>query len=359
MKRRIAVGLFLAATACVPGATLAWASFAYYLAPDVPANLAGVDYLPWEIVLSSNGAYASMLLLGDDMSVGALHRLPSGDWLLVPAMPVVGWGGTTVQTRDVVRFNGVTPTLYFAGGAAGVPEGVRIDAVMLDTSGTLILSFDVPVNIGGVEYGPGDLVRFTGGVFSLYWGAAAAGVPPDVNLVGVGLDVASQLVVSFDVPVNLGGTEYLPGTLVAWTGAGFLPYAVDPAWPPSVQLHDFAFRPPAGVVPDGGAAPGVPLMVSRTGTTLTLSWGSSCSLSDSDYEVYEGTIGSNYSHTRKSCTTGGATSISFAEPAINAYYLVVPKNAVSEGSYGRSSSGAERPQGLTVCLPQQAALTCP
>jgi hypothetical protein len=41
------------------------------------------------------------------------------------------------------------------------------------------------------------------------------------------------------------------------------------------------------------------------------------------------------------------------------YYLVVPKNAVSEGSYGQASSGAEIPPGSTACAPQQIALTCP
>lgn len=358
MTKRSALALFLAVTACVPGPTLTWAGYAYYLAPDVPANLGGVDYLPWEIVLSSNAVYASFLLLGDDMTLQALHRLPSGDWLLVPATPV-GSGVTAIEPRDVVRFDGVTSTLYFDGGAAGIPENVRIDALVLDTLGRLVLSFDVPVNLGGVEYGQSDLVRFAGGAFSLDWDAAAAGVPPGANLVGAGLDVTDQLVVTFDVPVNLGGTEYLPGQLVAWTGVGFLPYAVDPAWPPSVHLHDFAFRPPAGEVPDAGALPGDPLLVSRTGTTLTLSWDTSCSLSDHDYEIYEGSIGSNYSHTQKLCTTGGATSISFAEPVGSVYYLVVPKNAVSEGSYGRNSSGVERPQGLIACLPQQAALTCP
>src|SRR5262245_45896037 len=191
MMKRIAVGLFLAATACAPGSTLTWAGATYYLAPDVPANLGGVDFLPWQIVLSSNAAYSSVLLLGQDTPLAALHRLPSGDWLIVPSVPVPdGGGGTTVEARDVVRFNGVTPTIYFAGGAAGVPEDVRIDALMLDASGQLVLSFDVPVNLGGVEYGPSDLVRFAGGAFSLAWSAAVAGVPPDVNLVGVALDAA-------------------------------------------------------------------------------------------------------------------------------------------------------------------------
>src|SRR5205809_5594347 len=49
------------------------------------------------------------------------------------------------------------------------------------------------------------------GVFSLFWDAEAAGVPADVNVVGADRDSGGTLVVSFDVPTNLGGTWYLPG----------------------------------------------------------------------------------------------------------------------------------------------------
>src|SRR5213594_678857 len=94
-------------------------------------------------------------------------------------------------------------------------------------------------------------------------------------------------------------------------------------------------------------------------TTLFRSWGSSCARGDTDYEIYEGTLGSYYSHTRKFCTTGGSTTLTFPQPSRSAYYLVVPKDAVSEGSYGRASNGSELPQGTTACLPQQISQLCP
>ena len=77
------------------------------------------------------------------------------------------------------------------------------------------------------------------------------------------------------------------------------------------------------------------------------------------YSEVVGTIGSYYSHTQKFCTTGGATTTTFPQPSASTYYLVVPKNTVSEGSYGRASNGSERPQGSAACLPQQIALACP
>ena len=34
----------------------------------------------------------------------------------------------------------------------------------------------------------------------------------------------------------------------------------------------------------------------------------------------------------------------------NSYYLIVPNNAVFEGSYGEASNGAPRQQGLNSCF---------
>lgn len=72
--------------------------------------------------------------------------------------------------------------------------------------------------------------------------------------------------------------------------------------------------------------------------------------------IYEGILGDFASHESRFCSTGGATTETFAPLAGDAYYL--PLNATREGSYGTDSDGAERPQGLDACSPQQFA-ACP
>ena len=117
---------------------------------------------------------------------------------------------------------------------------------------------------------------------------------------------------------------------------------------------------PAGWVPDGGSVPGVPLTVNlESGGDLTLSWSASCATGDNDYAIYEGTIGVYYSHVSKFCSTGGATTKTFTPVSGSSYYLVVPRNALREGSYGIRSDGSERPQGTSPCLPQEITQTCP
>jgi hypothetical protein len=113
----------------------------------------------------------------------------------------------------------------------------------------------------------------------------------------------------------------------------------------------------AGVIPAG--SPGVPLRATKAAPpNITLTWDPSCIPTDTDYAVYEGTIGLFYSHTPKSCSTGGTTASTIAPAAGSTYYLVVPLNPTREGSYGTRSNGGERPAGLSACLPSAAA-ECP
>ncbi|MDX1389063.1 MAG: hypothetical protein R3344_07730, partial [Acidobacteriota bacterium] len=114
----------------------------------------------------------------------------------------------------------------------------------------------------------------------------------------------------------------------------------------------------AGRIPDGALVPGPDVLrLDHTGQDVILTWGSSCLASDADYHVYEGVLGEFTSHEPVVCTTGGALGFVHPAPSGNAYYLVVPSNGLYEGSYGRTGSGAERPQGTGACLPQ-AIGTC-
>ena len=115
-----------------------------------------------------------------------------------------------------------------------------------------------------------------------------------------------------------------------------------------------------GAVPDGGSVGGMPLTIRQeAGGEITVSWGSSsCATTDTDYEIYEGTVDDFASHTPIYCSTEGATEKTFTPPGTSTYYLVVPRNASTEGSYGHRSDGSERPFGISACLPQLLA-ACP
>ena len=113
----------------------------------------------------------------------------------------------------------------------------------------------------------------------------------------------------------------------------------------------------AGTVPDG--APGTPLTISKgSPPQLALTWGASCSAGATDYEVYEGMLGSFASHVPILCTTGGATNVTITPSSGNTYYLIVPATSSTEGSYGKTSAGAERPVSASACRVQNLG-SCP
>lgn len=93
---------------------------------------------------------------------------------------------------------------------------------------------------------------------------------------------------------------------------------------------------------------------------LRLSWSASCGRGALDYGIYEGTIGSWYDHTLKTCVDSGADRQEEITPASgNRYYLVVPHDATQEGGYGRDSHGTPRPRGSIRCEEVQLAAECP
>jgi hypothetical protein len=218
----------------------AWAQTTPYdLGIDVPTTLGSLTYSPENIVHHYGTTYSSVLALPAGTPVGALHHLADGRWLFSPTHPVT-LQGSTYEPRDVVSYNGTNFAMYQQGSGLGIPSTARIDALFVDSSGNSILSFDTWVTLGGTGYGPSDLVSYNGS-FSLYWSGTAMGVPLYANMVGAAVDGLGVLVVSFDVPTNLGGTDYKPGQFVKWTGSGFASYALDPQWPATTQLRDFAF----------------------------------------------------------------------------------------------------------------------
>ena len=126
-----------------------------------------------------------------------------------------------------------------------------------------------------------------------------------------------------------------------------------------VYSHQFYVSPSTG----SGRVPGQlneydGLRVARNGANLDLSWSPSCAAGDTDYEIYEGTVGTWYSHTPLTCTTGSATSAQVAPGGGNRYYLVVPTDLTVEGSYGVASDLTERPSLGSACLTQQIGGDC-
>jgi len=107
-------------------------------------------------------------------------------------------------------------------------------------------------------------------------------------------------------------------------------------------------------IPAGGRNCGL-RVAKNGGASVTLGWAGSCSAADTDFGVYEGTIGGNFtSHipVPGMCSTLGAKTATFNASAGDRYFLVVPSDGSTEGSYGGDDITGERPVSATPCAAQ-------
>jgi hypothetical protein len=112
---------------------------------------------------------------------------------------------------------------------------------------------------------------------------------------------------------------------------------------------------PPEPVPDG--SPGAPLLVTPSGPGIQLAWGAAAGATR--YNVYQGTLGSFYSHASfadpgfaggSSCHEP-ATSATIGMPAGSVYFLVAADSGCAESAYSFDSTGAPVPPASVPCTP--------
>jgi hypothetical protein len=346
----------------------------YYFSPDVPTDLTGATYLPWEVVRKdSPGVYSVVVGASQPAytAVDSLHAMCSGNWLLsVEATEELPAGsGAYFEPWDVIEYDPalVTHSQFFCGGPIGLPPGTNVDAAFLrgDDRADLVISFETVVDLtslGGGIYEPADLIQWQrnppGGTMCWEWAIVpspgdlffdgSGATPPVQNYSDVsGADRWLNTTITFDVPTTLGIPTYQPGQLVNWDPSipGFLLYD-SPPWPVdrSSRMDAFSFLPGPGEVPS--------MHVNKSGVTpgnIVVTWNPSLSAGAEDYAVYEGTLGSWYSHSPAPTTTVCSDTLAdltedFTPQTADSYYLVVALNPNAEGSYGQRTGPTERPQ---------------
>lgn len=179
--------------------------------PDVMVSLSGAPVRDREAAIDDQ--LGGLLIenfggLPDGVDVDALQQEIGGRTLFSTDVTIEFPGPVVATPDDVVRTNGFSYALEFDGATHGVPEGVNLDAVGRLPSGELLLSFDVAVELGGVRADDEDLLRFDGSAFTLFFDGSAQGVNPDLDLDGVAYAGEGRIGVSFDGAGSLGGVSF-------------------------------------------------------------------------------------------------------------------------------------------------------
>jgi len=358
-----------------------------FLSSDVDLTIGLHDAFPGEISKhDAMGTYVidpAVNVPGDlaNNIIDGLHDFGNPQWLfsLKPSSnnDLGGLLLPPADQRDVIRYDGVGYTHFFCGPTVQdpVPEGSDIDALYMD-GGDLIVSFDVPTLIGGIDYLPSDLVRYTptGGGGCTAWQIdslefdSSGKIELSRNVTGAA-KTATGIVLAIDQDAILETAAsttatFRRGQLVLWNGSFFSEFRSLANWPARNLVTALSMPTTvttAGAIPPAGSA-GLRLLKDGGGN-LDLSWSPSCLRGDTDYAIYEGDFGDFTSHSAKTCSTGGLTSANVVSGSGGSqYYLVVPLSETREGSYGTMKNDTvltERPQGVASCLVQEIIGACP
>ena len=199
------------------------------VSPDITVALSSGTVTPQQVrcySFPSGTAAKSFAGLPAGVNVTGSFPLNAKQTLLTidttAALPTNGMGGTvTVTPHDVASYNPSTgffsSMLYFAGASNSVPDGTRVDALGMDNSGDLLLSFDVTISVpqsggGMITVKPADLVSFNfkSAAYTLIFDSAAAGIPDGTNLVGATMLSNTDLLIAFDVIGTIAGIDFTP-----------------------------------------------------------------------------------------------------------------------------------------------------
>ena len=162
----------------------------------------GADNLTGTVALQSIGA------IPPEADLDAYSVLPNGNRLLSFDTTVVLPGGLTGRPADVVRYDGFSYSIEFDAASHGIPDGVNIDAVAVYRN-SLLLSFDVGVDLSGVHFDNEDLALFDGVAFSMFFDGSAAGISPGLDLDAADyIDCNDHLLLSFDGSGTVGGVAF-------------------------------------------------------------------------------------------------------------------------------------------------------
>ncbi len=104
----------------------------------------------------------------------------------------------------------------------GLPERANLRDFQIDANGDVLFALDIGVTLSGAYFDPADVIRYSAGVFSKAFDAAAAGVPKGVHCDGVArLGVAGALLLSFDKTFSAGATVIRPADVITFSAGMF------------------------------------------------------------------------------------------------------------------------------------------
>lgn len=209
-------------------ATAAYPSMAQIcLSTDIPADMGGSPYDDRDIVSYGNSSFFSYLDgsdIGIPDGVNVVSFGFSGTNRIFSVDVPTDLEGSAYTERDIINYDGSDFSKLFDGVSAGIPEGSAIDAATVLCDGSIVFSLDITVELGGTTYEDRDLIMYSASTFSMYFDGSLNGIPDGVNLDGVYVNTSGDIFFSLDIPTELSSLELAESDIVKWDQSIFSLY---------------------------------------------------------------------------------------------------------------------------------------
>jgi hypothetical protein len=194
---------------------------ALLMSHDISLQIAGLQVEDEQATVRAPDGSRSREDLGLPSELDLVALQQDGDgllWVVDGAFRLAD--GTLVDARDVVRQNGAVRTVIFRGATMGLPDGVRIDALARAVDGDLLLSFDTPVVLSGMLFDDSDVARHDAAAgFSKAFDAVAAGLPEGLDLDALHRVYNGRLLLSLDGAGKAGPVRFEAGDVLEFDAA--------------------------------------------------------------------------------------------------------------------------------------------
>ena len=193
---------------------------------DIPVSMENNSFEEKDIIRYTEPGFSLFniggVALDEGVNIDAFHFNES--WYKFSVDIKTFLNGINFRCMDVVHYEGGQYYKAFNGLTRGIPASVCIDAVTTLPDESIVFSVDVPVSLEGTDYQENDLIRWDGVSFSLYFDGSANGIPEGANIDGVHVTPEGMLHFSLDIPVQLGGIDVKDSDIVGYDSGYYLTF---------------------------------------------------------------------------------------------------------------------------------------
>ena len=172
-----------------------------FFSPDIPISIDNDSFGEGNVIRYRSAdfsVYLSGLMqaIPIGVNVDAFDFSENGTLFSVD-MPVT-INGESYTESDLILYDCNSFSKHMDGSTLGIPRGANMGALSMLEDESIVFSLDIPSVLEGDTYRANDLIRYDGSSFDLYLDGSGNGIPEGVHIDGVHMNSDGDLLLSLE-----------------------------------------------------------------------------------------------------------------------------------------------------------------